>query len=207
MPERIIDVHVHAMRAGDLGPPPQAFDLPARLSIDTRSTHRDVESANLVARLEGSDPELRDEHVVYVAHVDHFGRGVPMNGDDIYNGAHDNASGVAIVLEVAKAFAALPTPPRRSTLFLFVTAEERGLLGSTWWVRHPSWPLERIRAVINLDAGAPPAARRPSPPRAPAADRAPPEPRRHRRRPPDLRRAAPLRDRGASDRDSHPVSR
>ena len=82
---------------------PQAFDLATRVSLATRSTHKDVESANLVARLEGSDPALKDEHVVYIAHVDHFGRGVAMNGDDIYNGAHDNASGVAIVLEVAHA--------------------------------------------------------------------------------------------------------
>jgi Zn-dependent M28 family amino/carboxypeptidase len=130
---------------------PQAFDLPARVSIDTRSTHRDVESANLVARLAGSDPALSDEHVVYVAHVDHFGRGVAMNGDDIYNGAHDNASGVAIVLEVAKAFAALRTPPRRSTLFLFVTAEERGLLGSDYFARNPTVPREGIVANLALD--------------------------------------------------------
>ena len=94
---------------------PQAFDLATRVSLVTRSRPTsDVESANLVGRLEGSDPALKDEHVVYVAHVDHFGRGVAMNGDEIYNGAHDNASGVAIVLEVARAYAALPTPPRRS---------------------------------------------------------------------------------------------
>ena len=90
---------------------PQAFDLATRVSLTTRSTHKDVESANVVARLEGSDPALKDEHVVYIAHVDHFGRGVPMNGDDIYNGAHDNASGVAIVLDVARAYSTLPTRP------------------------------------------------------------------------------------------------
>ena len=93
---------------------PQAFDLATRVSLVTQSTHRDVESANLVARLEGSDPVLKDEHVVYIAHVDHFGRGVATNGDDIYNGAHDNASGVAIVLEVAHAYSTLKTRPRRS---------------------------------------------------------------------------------------------
>jgi Zn-dependent M28 family amino/carboxypeptidase len=130
---------------------PQAFDLPTRVTIVTRSTHRDVGSANLVARLEGSDPALRNEHVVYIAHVDHFGRGVPMNGDDIYNGAHDNASGVAIVLEVARTYAALPTPPRRSVLFLFVTAEERGLLGSDYFARHPTVPGEGIVADLALD--------------------------------------------------------
>jgi Zn-dependent M28 family amino/carboxypeptidase len=130
---------------------PQAFDLATRVSLATRSTHKDIESANLVARLEGSDPALAGEHVVYIAHVDHFGRGVAMNGDDIYNGAHDNASGVAIVLEVAHAYSTLPTPPRRSALFLFVTAEERGLLGSDYFARNPTVPREGIVADLTLD--------------------------------------------------------
>ena len=87
---------------------PQAFDLATRVSLTTQSTHTDVESANLIARLKGSDPALENEHVVYIAHVDHFGRGVAVNGDPIYNGAHDNASGVAIVLEVARAYEPCP---------------------------------------------------------------------------------------------------
>ena len=130
---------------------PQAFDLATRVSIVTRSTRKDVESANVIARLEGSDPALKNEHVVYVAHVDHFGRGVAMNGDDIYNGAHDNASGVAVVLEVARAYSTLPTRPRRSILFAFVTAEERGLLGSDYFARHPTVPREGIVANLTLD--------------------------------------------------------
>ena len=130
---------------------PQAFELATRVSIVTRSTRKDVESANVIARLEGSDPALKNEHVVYVAHVDHFGRGVAMNGDDIYNGAHDNASGVAIVLEVAHAYSMLPTRPRRSILFAFVTAEERGLLGSDYFARHPTVPREGIVADLTLD--------------------------------------------------------
>jgi Zn-dependent M28 family amino/carboxypeptidase len=153
---------VEALFAGASTPPgevfaaaakstPQAFALATRVSLVTRSDHKDVESANLVARLEGSDPALRNEHVVYVAHVDHFGRGVAMNGDDIYNGAHDNASGVAIVLEVARAYSALPARPRRSILFLFVTAEERGLLGSDYFARHPTVPREGIVADLTLD--------------------------------------------------------
>jgi Zn-dependent M28 family amino/carboxypeptidase len=153
---------VQALFAGSSKPPaeafaaaasstPQAFELATRVSLATRSTHNDIESANLVARLEGSDPALDEEHVVYIAHVDHFGRGVPVNGDEIYNGAHDNASGVAIVLEVAQAFAALPTPPRRSILFLFVTAEERGLLGSDYFARHPTVPGDGIVADMTLD--------------------------------------------------------
>ena len=130
---------------------PQAFDLATRVSLVTHSTHRGVESANLVARLEGSDPVLKDEHVVYIAHVDHFGRGVAMNGDEIYNGAHDNASGVAIVLEVAHAYSTLKTRPRRSALFLFVTAEERGLLGSDYFARNPTVPRSGIVADLALD--------------------------------------------------------
>ena len=130
---------------------PQAFDLPARVSMATKSTHTDVDSANVVARLEGGDPALKGEHVVYIAHVDHFGRGVAMNGDDIYNGAHDNASGVAIVLEVARAYAALPVKPRRSAIFLFVTAEERGLLGSDYFAQHPTVPQDSIVADLTLD--------------------------------------------------------
>jgi Zn-dependent M28 family amino/carboxypeptidase len=130
---------------------PQAFDLATRVSIATRSTHKDVESANVVAKLEGSDPALKNEHVVYIAHVDHFGRGVAMNGDEIYNGAHDNASGVAIVLDVARAYAALPTRPRRSVLFLFVTAEERGLLGSDYFARHPTVAKDSLVADLALD--------------------------------------------------------
>jgi Zn-dependent M28 family amino/carboxypeptidase len=130
---------------------PQAFDLATRVSIATKSTHTSVESANVIARLEGSDPVLKNEHVVYIAHVDHFGRGVAMNGDDIYNGAHDNASGVAIVLELARAFKSLPAPPKRSVLFLFVTAEERGLLGSDYFARNPTVPAAGIVADLTLD--------------------------------------------------------
>lgn len=130
---------------------PQAVPLPTRLSVTTRTRHRAVESANLVARLEGSDPALRQQHVVYVAHIDHFGVGTPMNGDAIYNGAHDNASGVAIVLEVARAFRALPTPPRRSVMFLFVTAEEWGLLGSDYFARNPTVPKDSLVANLSLD--------------------------------------------------------
>jgi Zn-dependent M28 family amino/carboxypeptidase len=133
------------------GGTPQAFDLATRVSMVTRTTHREVQSANVVARLEGSDPDLRDEHVVYVAHVDHVGRGAPMNGDDIFNGAHDNASGSAIVLEIARAFTTLPTPPRRSILFLFATAEEWGLLGSDYFARNPTVPREGLVANFSLD--------------------------------------------------------
>ena len=130
---------------------PQAFDLATRVSIGTTSSHRRVDSWNVIARLEGSDPVLRDEHVVYVAHVDHFGIGVEVGGDAIYNGAHDNASGTSIVLEIARAFASLPTRPRRSVLFLIATAEEWGLLGSDYFVENPTVPRSSLVANFSLD--------------------------------------------------------
>lgn len=130
---------------------PQAFDLATRVTVRTVTEHRDVSSWNVIARLEGSDPELRDEHVTYVAHVDHFGIGVEVDGDAIYNGAHDNASGTGIVLEIARAFASLPVPPRRSVLFLIVTAEEWGLLGSDYFVHHPTVPGDGIVTNFSLD--------------------------------------------------------
>ena len=130
---------------------PQAFDLATRVSIGTTSSHRRVDSWNVIARLEGSDPVLRDEHVVYIAHVDHFGIGVEVDGDAIYNGAHDNASGTAIVLEIARAFASLETKPRRSVLFLIPTAEEWGLLGSDYFVENPTMPGSSLVASFSLD--------------------------------------------------------
>lgn len=130
---------------------PNSFDLYTRVSVETRTRHEDVDSWNVVGKLEGSDPELRNEHVTYVAHVDHFGIGVEVDGDDIYNGAHDNASGVSIVLEIARAYASLPTPPRRSILFLIVTAEEWGLLGSDYFVQNPTVPQSSLVGTFSLD--------------------------------------------------------
>jgi Zn-dependent M28 family amino/carboxypeptidase len=120
-------------------------------SVTIRNGLRTIDSRNVVAKLEGSDPKLRDEYVVYTAHWDHFGIGTPINGDSIYNGALDNASGTAGLLTLAKAFAALPTPPRRSILFLSVTAEEQGLLGSQYYSVAPLYPLARTLAAINMD--------------------------------------------------------
>lgn len=130
---------------------PQGFDLPAELAMRIATNHRTVDSHNVVAKLEGSDPDLRDEHVVYVGHVDHFGVGVSVDGDNIYNGAHDNASGTSIVLEIAKAFTSLPEAPRRSILFLVVTAEEWGLLGSDYFAAYPTVPSESLVANLSLD--------------------------------------------------------
>jgi Zn-dependent M28 family amino/carboxypeptidase len=120
-------------------------------SVTIRNSIRSVASRNVLARLEGSDPAGRDEHVVYTAHWDHFGVGEPVNGDSIYNGALDNATGTAALLVLAKAFKAMPVPPKRSILFVAVTAEEQGLLGSQYYSVAPVYPLAKTLANINID--------------------------------------------------------
>ncbi len=125
--------------------------LGARAMITLRNTLRTIESRNVIARLDGSDPKLKEEYVIYVAHWDHLGIGPEVNGDRIYNGAVDNASGTAGLLEVARAYTRLSPPPRRSVLFLAVTAEEKGLLGSRYYAENPLYPLEKTVAVINMD--------------------------------------------------------
>lgn len=120
-------------------------------SVTIRNTLRTVDSRNVVAKLPGSDAVLKDEYVVYTAHWDHFGVGLPINGDSIYNGAYDNATGTAGLIMLARAFKAMPTPPKRSILFLSVTAEEQGLLGSQYYSVTPIYPLSRTLADINLD--------------------------------------------------------
>jgi hypothetical protein len=122
--------------------------------VAVRADLRDLEASNVAGLLPGSDPARAAEVVVVVAHLDGLGVGVPVDGDAIHNGAMDNASGVAVLLEVARGLAALPVAPPRSVLFLAVTGEEKGLLGSEWFAAHPSVPLERIVAAVNVD-GAP----------------------------------------------------
>src|SRR5436189_4412726 len=104
--------------------------LNAKANFDVKNTLRDINSHNVLAKVEGSDPALKDEYVIYTAHWDHLGVGLPVNGDNIYNGARDNAAGVATMLEVARAFTKVQPQPKRSILFTMVTAEEQGLLGS-----------------------------------------------------------------------------
>jgi Zn-dependent M28 family amino/carboxypeptidase len=112
---------------------------------------RTIDSRNVVAKLEGSDPALKDEYVVYSAHWDHLGIGPVVNGDNIYNGALDNATGVATVLEIAKALKQVQPQPKRSVLFLMVTAEEKGLIGSEYYSLNPLYPLAKTAANINID--------------------------------------------------------
>ena len=131
---------------------PQAFPLNVSAHMKTQTEKvEDVAGFNVVAVLPGSDPVLKNEYVVYVAHLDHLGIGRPVKGDSIYNGAHDNASGVGINLEVARLFASLPKTPRRSILFVGVTGEEMGLLGSDYFASNPTVPKDKIVANLALD--------------------------------------------------------
>jgi Zn-dependent M28 family amino/carboxypeptidase len=123
--------------------------LEAKASFDVKIDVRKVQSHNVVAKLQGGDK--KDEYVVYTAHWDHLGRDTTLKGDQIYNGAIDNASGSSALIEIAKAFSKLPEPPRRSVLFLSVTAEEKGLLGAKYYATHPLYPLNRTVANINMD--------------------------------------------------------
>ncbi|MBX6311495.1 MAG: M20/M25/M40 family metallo-hydrolase [Isosphaeraceae bacterium] len=125
--------------------------LGATADFQARNTLREIQSKNVIGKLEGSDPQLKDEYVLYTAHWDHLGRDTTLKGDQIYNGAADNASGVAALLEIAEGFARLRPPPRRSILFLAVTAEEKGLLGAKYYAAHPLYPLEKTLVDINMD--------------------------------------------------------
>jgi Zn-dependent M28 family amino/carboxypeptidase len=121
-------------------------------SVTLANTIRKVPSANVAARIEGSDPALKDDWVIYTTHWDHFGIGPAVNGDTIYRGAIDNASGTGGLVELARAMSAAAPKPRRSVLFLFVTGEEQGLLGSTAYAERPLYPLAKTVAVLNLDS-------------------------------------------------------
>ena len=125
--------------------------LGLKASMAIRNTMRTLDSRNVLAKLEGSDPQHKDEYVVYTAHWDHLGVGAPVEGDKIYNGALDNASGVAQLLEIARGFTTVEPKPRRSILFLMVTAEEQGLLGSQYYSVTPLYPLAKTVANINID--------------------------------------------------------
>lgn len=136
--------------------PFEAIPLGIDVHATIRATIDEVDAANVAGLVPGHDPALRNEVVAYTAHFDHLGVGIPdESGDSIYNGFSDNAAGTAMLLAIARAMR--DAPPARSVLFLFFTGEERGLLGSTYYVSQPLVPLERTIAVINLDAGAPPA--------------------------------------------------
>ena len=125
--------------------------LNAKATFHIKNTLRTIDSQNVIAKLEGSDPTLKNEYVVYSAHWDHLGKDDTAKGDGIYNGAIDNASGVATVLEIAEGFTKLATPPKRSVLFLMLTGEEKGLLGAKYYAEHPLYPVAKTLADINID--------------------------------------------------------
>ena len=117
-------------------------------SMTIKNTLRTIDSRNVLAKIEGSDPKLKDEYVVYTAHWDHFGK----TADGIFHGAEDDGLGCAALIEMARAFTKLPAPPRRSILFLAVTAEEQGLLGSQYYSVTPIYPLAKTVADLNMDS-------------------------------------------------------
>ena len=145
-----LDDLVKRARSRDFKPVPLGITTSLRIANAVRR----AETANVLGLIPGRDPVLKDQVVVFSAHHDHFGIGKPnAKGDAIYNGAVDNASGVAQVLAIAKAFMALPERPRRSILFALVSLEEYGLLGSEYYAENPTFPREKIAADVNFDAG------------------------------------------------------
>ncbi len=120
-------------------------------SLRSAASVREERAMNTIGWLEGSDPELKREYVIFTAHMDHVGVGRPIAGDSIYNGADDDASGTATVVELAEAFATASPRPRRSLIFMTVSGEEKGLLGSQWYSEHPLFPLEQTVANVNID--------------------------------------------------------
>jgi len=135
----------------DAGEPMPSFALPARLKASVRVERLDAESQNVAGILRGTDARRRNEYIVVSAHLDHLGAGEPINGDRIYNGAMDNASGVAAILEVANAIRESSVKPARSILFLAVTGEENGLIGSRYFAARPTVPRTSIVANVNTD--------------------------------------------------------
>ncbi|HZI87144.1 MAG TPA: M28 family metallopeptidase [Pyrinomonadaceae bacterium] len=125
--------------------------LNAKANFDLKNTLREINSNNVVAKIEGSDAALKNEYVIYSAHWDHLGRDPKLQGDQIFNGALDNASGTAALLDIAKSYTKFATPPKRSVLFLAVTAEEKGLLGAKYYAANPLYPLNKTLANINMD--------------------------------------------------------
>jgi hypothetical protein len=130
---------------------PKSFALPIAATLKVTTTHADAMSANVVAKLAGSDPALAGTSVLLTAHLDGLGIGQAVNGDRINNGAYDNATGSAILLEVARALGGDARAPKRSVLVLFVTGEEKGLLGSDYFARHPVKAAGHMVADVNLD--------------------------------------------------------
>ena len=141
------DALKRAARTREFAPVP----LKATASFSIRNSLRDIKSKNVIAKLEGSDPTLKNQYVIYTAHWDHLGRDTTRPGDQIFNGALDNATGTAALIELAKAFTQARPAPKRTILFLAVTAEEKGLAGAKFYAENPLYPLDQTLADINMD--------------------------------------------------------
>mgnify|MGYP001442030900 FL=1 len=128
---------------------PASVPLGLEVTLGRKTTHEVITSPNVVGIVPGTDPELKNEYIVYTAHLDHNGIGTPVDGDAIYNGMYDNAMGTSLLMETARAFA--NSPAKRSMVFIALTAEERGLLGSDYYAHYPTVPSDAIIANINLD--------------------------------------------------------
>lgn len=140
------------LKAGGGKQPLPVFEIPNTLRVQLHLTQRDISSPNVLAKLPGSDPTLSHNYVVVAAHLDGYGFGTPVNGDDLYNGTLDDAAYVALLIQMADDIKAHKLPsPRRSILFAAFTGEEKGLLGSRWFVDHPTVPANALAADINLD--------------------------------------------------------
>ncbi len=147
-----VDTKVEAIyAAAEANQPLPRLDLKLSARLARKSTLGDVKSSNVAAFIEGSDPQLKNEYVLFSAHLDHLGTKPEKKGDNIYNGAMDNAAGVAALLEMARLTAQMPVKPKRSLLFVAVTGEEKGLLGSDFYAHNPTVPLASIVANVNLD--------------------------------------------------------
>jgi hypothetical protein len=133
------------------GESPKGFDLPLSATLSQKSRHQTISSPNVIGVIEGSDPQLKNEYVMFSAHLDHVGRSGGDSGDTILNGALDNAAGVAALLENARLLMTMADRPRRSILFVIVTAEEKGLLGAEYFSNNPTVPMRNVVANVNLD--------------------------------------------------------
>ena len=140
------------LKAAAVRPDFKAVALKATFTSKMTNSVRRFDSNNIVAKYEGTDPELKDEYIIYTSHWDHLGKNTKLEGDQIYNGANDNASGTGTIMAVAEAFSNLSEGSKRSILFLAVTAEEQGLLGATYYSINPLIPLKKTVAVMNIDA-------------------------------------------------------
>ncbi len=130
---------------------PLSTALGIEVTMYRRAEHERITSPNVVGILRGRDPDLANEYIVYSTHLDHLGTGAPVDGDSIYNGLYDNALGVAVTIEIARAFASLSVPPRRSIVFVAVTGEEEKLAGSDYFAHYPTVPSSAIVANVNID--------------------------------------------------------